>query len=96
MYLLLFLLGYHRQWNTCVSVRHPSLWTFIRCLKDEQGNAESSVDAANRDGAPPARRRKWRDVEGRLIQLKQKYRNGVRNLEEYWDAVSHCRWFPIK
>ena len=37
VYLLLFLLGYHLQWNTCVSVRHPSLWTFICCLKDEQG-----------------------------------------------------------
>jgi hypothetical protein len=31
-----------------VSVGHPSPWTFIRCLKDEQGNTESSVDAANK------------------------------------------------
>jgi hypothetical protein len=59
-------------------------------LKDEQGNTESSVDEANRDYALTARRRKWRDLECRLIRLKQEYRNGVRNLEEYWDAV--CHW----
>jgi hypothetical protein len=48
------------------------------------------MDAANRGDAPPARRRKWRDLERRLIRLEQEYRNGVRNLEEYWDAV--CHW----
>jgi len=58
--------GYHRQWNTCVSVLHPSLWTFIRCLKDEQDNIESSVDAVNRGDAPPTRRWKWRDLDHRM------------------------------
>jgi hypothetical protein len=59
-------------------------------LKDEQGNIESSVDAVNRGDTPPTTRRKWRDLDHRLIRLKQEYRNGVRNLEEYWDAV--CHW----
>jgi hypothetical protein len=47
------------------------------------------MDAVNRGDAPPTRRRKWRDLDHRLIQLKQEYRNGVRNLEEYGDAVCH-------
>jgi DNA-binding ferritin-like protein (Dps family) len=59
-------------------------------LKDEQGNTESSVEAAKRGDAPPARKRKWRNMERRLIRLKQEYRNGVMSMEEYWDAV--CHW----
>ncbi|VDI66869.1 Hypothetical predicted protein [Mytilus galloprovincialis] len=54
--------GFHRQWNTSVAVRHPSLWTFIRCMKDQQGSAETSIDAANRGDNPPKKKEK---VEGK-------------------------------
>ncbi|VDI25242.1 Hypothetical predicted protein [Mytilus galloprovincialis] len=81
---------FHRQWNTSVAVRHPSLWTFIRCMKDQQGSVETSIDAANRGDNPPKRRRKWREMENRLQRLKQEYMNGTRNLMDYWDAVCHC------
>jgi hypothetical protein len=37
--------GFHRAWNQSVVVRHPSIWKFIRCPKDEQANSEMSVDA---------------------------------------------------
>ena len=30
--------SYHGRWNTSVGVRHPSLWTFIRKLKDRVAN----------------------------------------------------------
>ncbi|VDI43187.1 Hypothetical predicted protein, partial [Mytilus galloprovincialis] len=47
--------SFHRQWNTSVAVRHPSLWMFIRCMKDQQG----SIDAAHRGDNHPKRRIKW-------------------------------------
>ena len=73
--------------------RHPSHWTFIRCLKDEQGITESSVNAVNRGDAPVARRRKWGDLERRLIRLKQEYRNGVWKSTGIQFATA---WFHIK
>lgn len=85
-----FHVGYHRLWNNSVSVRHPSLWTFVRCLKDQQGSLEVTVDAANRGDPAPRRKRKWRDLEARLLTLKEQYVSGARNLGEYWDAVCHC------
>ena len=33
--------GYRRIWNNAVAFRHPSLWTFIRCIKDLQSAIEN-------------------------------------------------------
>ena len=69
------------MWNNTVSVRHPSLWTFIRCLKDQKSSLETSIDAVNRGDAAPKRKRKWRNLEARLLRLKEEYVNSRRLLE---------------
>ncbi|XP_064648761.1 uncharacterized protein LOC135500972 [Lineus longissimus] len=82
--------SYHRVLNDTVVVKHPSLWTFIRHLRDIQANVESSINSADLGDAPPPRRRKWRQLEARLQRLKDQYVNGERDLDSYWQAVSHC------
>ncbi|KAL8608788.1 hypothetical protein ACOMHN_065524 [Nucella lapillus] len=64
----------------------------LRVLKDRQAVAEQQLAAARRGQAPPTRRRKWRVLEANLIRLKNAFRNGDRNLQEYWRAVSHPLW----
>jgi hypothetical protein len=59
-------------------------------MKDRQASLETAVDSANRGDPPPARRRKWKDLEARLIRLKGQYVNGDRDLEDYWVACAHC------
>jgi hypothetical protein len=75
-------------WNSCFDRRHPSLWLFIRKLKDEQKLTELSVQAACNGVAPAPRKKKWRDFETRLQRLKDQYAAGSRNLTQYWDAVA--------
>uniref|UniRef100_A0AAV2J7G9 MULE transposase domain-containing protein n=1 Tax=Knipowitschia caucasica TaxID=637954 RepID=A0AAV2J7G9_KNICA len=58
--------SYHKTLNDTIGVRHPSLWTFIRCLKDRQTVVEQTIDGAERGELAPARRRKWRVLEERL------------------------------
>ncbi|KAL8614056.1 hypothetical protein ACOMHN_026273 [Nucella lapillus] len=84
--------AYHRALGDVIHVRHPSLWSFLRVLKDRQAVAEQQLAAARRGQAPPTRRRKWRVLEANLIRLKNAFRNGDRNLQEYWRAVSHQLW----
>ena len=83
----LFISGFHYRWNRAVGRRHPSLWHFIRKMKDEQRLLSLSAAAAQRGNAPPPRQRKWRNLEGRIQRLKREYNAGDRTLEEYWDAV---------
>ncbi|XP_041355006.1 uncharacterized protein LOC121372634 [Gigantopelta aegis] len=80
--------GFHYKWNSAVGRRHPSLWMFIRKLKDEQQLLEVSAAAARRGNPPNRRRKKWRTLEDRIIRLKQSYNNGRCTLEDYWTAVT--------
>jgi len=86
---LILIPGYHRLWNNAVSVRHPSLWTFIRYLKDQQAYLENSVQAVDRGEPAPKRKRKWRILEERMVRLKEEYNNGTRNIDQYWKAVCY-------
>ena len=35
------------------------------------------------------KRKKWRNLESRVNWLKRDYSGGARNLNEYWDAMTH-------
>ena len=77
------------MWNNTVAVRHPSLWTFIRHLKDQQSFLENSVEAVDRGDPVPKRRKKWRDLQDRMVTLKTEYINGTRNSDQHWNAVCY-------
>ncbi|KAK7884709.1 hypothetical protein WMY93_027832 [Mugilogobius chulae] len=81
--------AFHRRWNALMQRRHPSLWVFIRRLKDEQRRTEGQCVMAERGDPAPRQRRKWRHLEARLQRLRREYRRGDRTLDEYWLAVQH-------
>ena len=83
--------SFYASWNESVSRPHPSLWLFIRKLKDRQKSTEVSLRlrAATQGELAPLRKRKWRRLEQRIINLKQDYQNGDRDIQSYWNAVAH-------
>jgi hypothetical protein len=89
IFIFLFSTGYHNCWNQRVGFRHPSLWTFIRHMKDAQAELEASFDAIANCASPPTSRLKWRRMEARINQLKRQYNRGQRRLKDYWRAVCH-------
>ena len=78
--------SFHKHLNQKVSVRHPSIWTFIMHLKDLHASTQINIRNANAGVLRPPRRRKWRNVEHNLISLKDQYNAGRRNLNSYWTA----------
>ena len=40
-------------------------------------------------GRPPLRRRKWRQLEERIVRLREQFQNGQRDNHNYWNAISH-------
>ena len=81
--------SYHSRWNQCVGVRHPSLWTFITKLQDQEVITRNSIIQANNGHPPPPRKAKWRRMERRIDNLKTELVNGQRTLAEYWIALTH-------
>jgi hypothetical protein len=56
---LYLIVGFHQKWNSSVHSRHPSLWIFIRKMKDEQSNIEVSAAAAQNGNLAPPKKRKY-------------------------------------
>jgi len=81
--------SYHNRRNRVVGVRHPSLSTFIRILKDQQSVTNVKMRAIQNLEPAPLSRRKWRRLESNINRLKERYDNGEVNINQYWRAVSH-------
>jgi len=88
--LLFSITGFHNRWNRQVAVRHPNLWIFVRHLKDEERHSRRTLHAANRGDAPPAAKRRYRQLQERIQRLTGDYRRGHRSLDEYWSAITHA------
>ena len=50
---------------------------------------ENDVRNMENCGTFPRRIRKWRVLERRINTLKEQYRNGQRNADQYWQLVTH-------
>ena len=81
--------SFNNALNSAVMVRHPSIWLFIRHLKDFHATSQIQIRNANRGVPRPTRRRKWRQIEQNLLRLKAQYINGQRSLNSYWKNVCY-------
>ena len=82
--------AFNRRLNAQVGKRHPNLWYVISQLRKEESRAKIQIRAADRGEQFPVRRRKYRRLEHRVSQLRSNYRMGVRDIEQYWRAVTHA------
>ena len=97
--------AFNRRWNAQVGKRHPNLWYVISQLRKEESRAQlcafvqqnplnslsqGRIRAADRGELFPVRRHKYRRLERRVAQLRSDYRMGVRDIEQYWRAVTHA------
>ncbi|XP_061185158.1 uncharacterized protein LOC133193208 [Saccostrea echinata] len=81
--------GFHYRWNTSVQRKHPSLFLFIRKMKDEERLERRNLRARVQGAAEVPVKRKWRRLEQRIKRLRCQYQNGDSNLEEYRNAISY-------
>ena len=81
--------SYYGKWNKTVGLKHPSLWTTIRKMKDVLSVNRNKIARA-RQGEPGFRRRnKWIRLEQRINALKTSLINQERTIAQYWEAISH-------
>ena len=82
-----FVESYHSRWNKSVGVRHPSLWVFVSKMQDQQALARNSITNAANGNPPLTQRRKCRELESRIVNLKLSLQNGQRTVFQYWSTV---------
>ena len=54
-----------------MGVRHPSLWAWIRILKDQYAVNQTEMKKVRDRRPPPKRRLKWRRLENKIKDLKE-------------------------
>jgi hypothetical protein len=82
--------GWHRRFSTLSGAHHPTLWKFITTLKLEQGHTEFRLAQLTAGASPPAKRRKYRDMDKRIRRNVSKYdkQNPTFNLEDYLSGLA--------
>lgn len=82
--------GWHNAINRFVGCVHPSLWYFIRKMKDEQGSQEVKITQLIQNNGV-SRRQKYMKHDENLLKLVKNYSSdeNMYTLEEYLSNIAH-------
>ena len=75
--------GWHSTLNKALLRPHPNIFKFIEMLKSEQRNFETQLRILQAGGAPPTQRAAARQVNNRLVRLRQRLTNNDINVYQY-------------
>ena len=78
--------GWHRRFSSLIGAHHPSLWKFIDVLKTEQSQTQFRLNQLVAGVPPPAKRRKYKDLDQRLMNSIAKF--GTIALTEYLIGIA--------
>ena len=63
----------NRKLSVSFPVDHPTIWKFIDGLRLLQDGRDAAYELMVRGEAPPAKRRKYRDADNRIIGLVERF-----------------------
>ena len=77
----------HKRLQTELQMDHPSIWRLIEGLKRIQKGRDVFYERMVAGHAPPAKRRKYRQADERLLNLVRSY--GNQPMVEYLRGIAH-------
>ena len=68
----------------------PNFWIFLKTLQKEEKLAKANY-LQYRLGyrSPPQRKKKWRYLNDRIFNLKNRFESRNLNIDDYWTNISH-------
>ncbi|KAJ8298323.1 hypothetical protein KUTeg_024854 [Tegillarca granosa] len=81
--------GWHHKLNNQMHRAHLNIFTIIKLLQTFQSANEIKIIQLAAGGKRRKKEKKYRDLETRLRQLKERYELDMINVMDYTDAVSH-------
>ena len=82
--------GYKNRLNTRVGRRiHPNFWVFVKSLQNEENLARRSYRRFQLGyQADIPQRKKWRNLNAMICNVKQRFEMQSLDTDEYWDSIS--------
>ncbi|KAB0805386.1 hypothetical protein PPYR_02356 [Photinus pyralis] len=82
--------GWNHRFSTLVGQNHPTVWVLIQKMRQELSTDETKVQQRQIGRQMPKKKKPaYVVMQARLKLLCEEYRDGVRNLVDFLNAVSH-------
>ena len=82
--------GYNNRINTRLGKRvKPNFWLFLRTLQKEEKWAKTCFEQYKMGYASKPQRKKWRDLNSQIQNLKNRFESRIITLDQYWTNMSH-------
>jgi len=78
--------GWNKRFMSLMSAHHPTFWKFVEVLRTEQGHTEFVLNQTIAGNPPNAKRRKYRNLDQRLLNIVSKY--GTMSADEYLKGIA--------
>jgi len=85
--------GWHKRFSSLLGGPHPTIWRFIDAIKEEQSVTEMKINQLVAGIPSQPRRRKYRNLEKRLLNIVENYEN--QSVSEYLLGIAHNVKFQI-
>ena len=79
--------GWHNAFASSLGQSHANIWTFINALKREHALVHMAITQQQAGLPPPARKRKYVDVDNRITAIVADYEN--RQPIDFLRAISY-------
>lgn len=81
--------GWHQKLNRLFVAPKPNVYVFVDILRDLQEETERDLRLLRLGAPPPAKKRKYRQVEDRYTRLRHRLSTGHITTLEFADAVGY-------
>ncbi|XP_021370385.1 uncharacterized protein LOC110461289 [Mizuhopecten yessoensis] len=81
--------GWHSKVNRMCKHAHPNIYAIVKLLQKLQAADEVRMIQLPAGGKSRPRKKKYRRLDERLTQLKDRFQNGHINVNTYADSASH-------
>ena len=78
--------GWHRRFNAIITAKHPTVWSLIDALKQEQGIVEMKVSQVIGGQVLSTQRKKYKDLNERILKIVQGFDGN--NVLEYLSGIA--------
>ena len=82
--------NWNRGWNSDVGTTTPNFWKVLKKLGEQE--LSSRLDIRRKKEPPRLKSKKYRNLDNKIIRLKNSYLDGNICLVTYWDGIAAiCR-----
>jgi len=81
--------GWHRKLNAKIKTAHPTIYSFIRHIQEEERSAFNRMFELDNGHRLMPMSKKYRKLNERLVRITSDLNNSVRSLESFIEAISN-------